>query len=111
MNETLINAWQQSQPDQCLHRERGVMGLGAEGKAHLREAAKGAQGARCPPLGKGSRSCLYSAHHGEKLAKFTFPQEKSVVSTNQINSPDRRTFLAFRFRTLTLGDRDTFLDS
>ena len=98
------------------------MGLGAEGKAHLREAAKGAQGARCPlpgqrespgapSLGKGSRSCLYSAHHGEKLAKFTFPQEKSVVSTHQINSPDRRTFLAFRFRTLTSGDRDTFLDS
>ena len=52
MNETLINAWQQSQPDQCLHRERGVMGLGAEGKAHLREAAKGAQGARCPLPGQ-----------------------------------------------------------
>ena len=50
-----------------------------------------------PSLGKGSRSCLYSAHHGEKLAKFTFPQEKSVVSTNQINLTDRRTFLAFRF--------------
>ena len=40
-----------------------------------------------PSLGRGSHSCLYPAHRGEKLAKFTFPQEKSVVSTNQINHP------------------------
>lgn len=66
MNETLINAWQQSQPDQCLHRERGVMGLGAEGKAHLREAAKGAQGARCPPPGqRESQLPLLSSSWGE----------------------------------------------
>ena len=52
MNEMLINAWQQSQHDQCLHRERGVMGLRAEGKVHVREPARGAQSARRPLPGQ-----------------------------------------------------------